>query len=78
MYAPWHQVKFLVCVNLPGNKPVSDSDSEVVIEQFFLLSQKKEWPPTNDQKDNLAQVQSATNWDYQTITMNKHTTYCMW
>ena len=26
MYAPRHQVKFLVCVNLPGNKPVSDSD----------------------------------------------------
>ena len=26
MYAPQHQVKFLVRVNLPGNKPVSDSD----------------------------------------------------
>ena len=25
MYAPQHQVKFLVRVNLPGNKPVSDS-----------------------------------------------------
>ena len=27
MYAPKHQVKFLVGVNLAGNKPVSDSDS---------------------------------------------------
>ena len=27
MYAPRHQVKFLVRVNLPGNKPVSVSDS---------------------------------------------------
>ena len=29
MYAPCHQVKFLVCANLPGNKPVSVSDSDV-------------------------------------------------
>ena len=28
MYAPRHQVKFLVCVNLPGNKPVSDSEEK--------------------------------------------------
>ena len=28
MYTPQHQVKFLVRVNLPGDKPVSDSDSE--------------------------------------------------
>ena len=26
MYAPGHQVKFLVCVKLPGNTPVSHSD----------------------------------------------------
>ena len=28
MYAPRHLVKFLVRVNLPGNKPVSDSHSD--------------------------------------------------
>ena len=26
MYETQHQVNFLVCVNLPGNKPDSDSD----------------------------------------------------
>jgi len=25
----FHQKKFLVCVNIPGNKTVSDSDSEL-------------------------------------------------
>ena len=30
MYAPQHQVKFFICVNLHGNKPVSDSDSNYV------------------------------------------------
>ena len=28
MYAPQYQVKFLVCVNLPGNRPVPDSSSQ--------------------------------------------------
>ena len=28
IYAPKHQVKCLVCVNLPGSKRVSDSDFE--------------------------------------------------
>ena len=31
MYAPRHQVKFLIRVNLPGNKPVSDSDFEYAV-----------------------------------------------
>ena len=38
MCAPQHQVKFLVHVNLPGNKPVSDSDSEwKTFPEMFLL-----------------------------------------
>ncbi len=32
-----HYNKFLVCVNIPDNKALSDSDSKVALTQFVLL-----------------------------------------
>ena len=37
MYAPQHQVQFLVCVNLPGNEPVSESDSDFFYQMHVLM-----------------------------------------